>query len=187
MSEFHDPDLRQQLGRLSGPYPDDNAAFAAWQRRVGQARRRRAMAWTTAAALSLIVGTVAVAALQSPTQHSIVSRQVVGDQCRRSPSASPPPSPRQPIRRPPSRPSPRPPQPPPHACSRDDTEQRRSRRDIGARGRRRATGPVSQSGSGSSNEVTVGTPTAASDTAGYDADVLARPAAASRSTTTARS
>ena len=46
MSEFHDPDLRQQLGRLSGPYPDDNAAFAAWQRRVGQARRRRAMAWT---------------------------------------------------------------------------------------------------------------------------------------------
>ena len=42
MSEFHDPDLRQQLGRLSGPYPDDNAAFAAWQRRVGQARRRRA-------------------------------------------------------------------------------------------------------------------------------------------------
>ena len=56
MSEFHDPDLRQQLGRLSGPYPDDNAAFAAWQRRVGQARRRRAMAWTTGAALSLIVG-----------------------------------------------------------------------------------------------------------------------------------
>jgi hypothetical protein len=72
MSEFHDPELRQQLGRLSGPYPDDNAAFAAWQRRVGQARRRRAMAWTSGAALSLIVGTVAVAALQSPTRHSVV-------------------------------------------------------------------------------------------------------------------
>ena len=72
MSEFHDPDLRQQLGRLSGPYPDDNVAFAAWQRRVGQARRRRAMAWTSGAALSLIVGTVAVAALQSPTTHSTV-------------------------------------------------------------------------------------------------------------------
>jgi len=72
MSEFHDPDLRQQLGRLSGPYPDDNVAFAAWQRRVGQARRRRAMALTTGAALSLIVGTVAVAALQRPTTHSIV-------------------------------------------------------------------------------------------------------------------
>lgn len=72
MSEFHDPDLRQQLGRLSGPYPDDNAAFAAWQRRVGQARRRRAMAWTTGAALSLIVATVAVAAVQNPTRHSVV-------------------------------------------------------------------------------------------------------------------
>ena len=72
MSEFHDPELRQELGRLSGPYPDDNAAFAAWQRRVGQVRRRRAMAWTAGAALSLIVGTVAVAALQSPTTHSIV-------------------------------------------------------------------------------------------------------------------
>ena len=47
MSEFHDPELRQELGRLSGPYPDDNEAFAAWQRRVGQARRRRAVAWTT--------------------------------------------------------------------------------------------------------------------------------------------
>ena len=75
MSEFHDPDLRHELGRLSGPYPDDNAAFAAWERRVGQARRRRAMAWTTGAALSLIVGTVAVAALQSPTQHSVVPQK----------------------------------------------------------------------------------------------------------------
>ena len=72
MSEFDDPDLRQQLGRLSGPYPDDNAAFAAWQRRVGQARRRRAMAWTSGAALSLIFGMVAVAALQSPTRHTVV-------------------------------------------------------------------------------------------------------------------
>ena len=72
MSEFHDPDLRQELGRLSGPYPDDNAAFAAWQRRVGQVRRRRVVAWTTAAALSLVVGTVGVAALQSPGRHSLV-------------------------------------------------------------------------------------------------------------------
>jgi hypothetical protein len=72
MSEFHDPDLRQELGRLSGPYPDDNAAFAAWQRRVGQVRRRRVVAWTTAAALSLVVGTVGVAALQSPGRHTLV-------------------------------------------------------------------------------------------------------------------
>jgi hypothetical protein len=72
MSEFYDPDLRQELGRLSGPYPDDNIAFAAWQRRVGQVRRRRIMAWTTAAALSLVVGTVGVAALQAPGRHSLV-------------------------------------------------------------------------------------------------------------------
>jgi cytoskeletal protein RodZ len=72
MSEFHDPDLRQQLGRLSGPYPDDNVAFATWQRRVGQARRRRAMAWTTGAALSLVFGTVGVAALQGRTTQSVV-------------------------------------------------------------------------------------------------------------------
>ena len=72
MSEFHDPDLRNQLGQLSGPYPDDNEAFAAWQRRVGQARRRRAVAWTTGAALSLLFGTVAVAALNSPGHNTLV-------------------------------------------------------------------------------------------------------------------
>jgi hypothetical protein len=70
MSEFHDPELRQQLGRLSGPYPDDNAAFAAWQRRVGQAHRRRAMAWTTGAAMSLVFGVVGAAALQGQVKHS---------------------------------------------------------------------------------------------------------------------
>jgi hypothetical protein len=72
MSEFNDPDIRHELGRLSGPYPDDNVAFAAWQRRVAHVRRRRVMAWTTAAALSLVVGTVGVAALQSPDRHSLV-------------------------------------------------------------------------------------------------------------------
>ncbi len=66
------PSLRQQLGRLSGPYPDDNVAYAAWQRRVGQARRRRAVAWTTGAAMSLIIATVGVAALQSPDRHGVV-------------------------------------------------------------------------------------------------------------------
>ena len=72
MTEFHDPELRQELGRLSGPYPDDNVAFSAWQRRVGQVRRRRAMVWTTAAALSLVVSAVGAAALQSPARHSLV-------------------------------------------------------------------------------------------------------------------
>lgn len=75
MSEFHDPELRQQLGRLSGPYPDDNAAFVAWQRRVGQVRRRRAMAWTTGAAMSLIIGVVGVAALQGRQTHSRVPQK----------------------------------------------------------------------------------------------------------------
>lgn len=75
MSEFHDPELRQQLGRLSGPYPDDNEALAAWQRRVGQARRRRAVAWTTGAALSLVMATVGAAALQSPARHSVVPQK----------------------------------------------------------------------------------------------------------------
>ncbi len=77
MSEFHDPELRQQLGRLSGPYPDDNAAFVAWQRRVGQVRRRRAMAWTTGAAMSLVLGVVGVAALQGRQTHSNVSQKSV--------------------------------------------------------------------------------------------------------------
>ena len=72
MSEFHDPELRRELGRLSGSYPDDNVAFAAWQRRVVQARRRRAVAWATGAAMSLVVATVAAAALQTPTRHSLV-------------------------------------------------------------------------------------------------------------------
>jgi len=72
MSEFHDPDLRHELGQLSGPYPDDNVAFAAWQQRVGQARRRRAVAWTTGVALSLLLGTVGVAALNSPGRHTLV-------------------------------------------------------------------------------------------------------------------
>jgi len=75
MSEFHDPELRQQLGRLSGPFPDDNAAFAAWQRRVGQARRRRAMAWTTGAAMALVLGVVGAAALQGQVKHSTVPQK----------------------------------------------------------------------------------------------------------------
>ena len=75
MSEFHDPELRQELGRLSGPYPDDNAAFAAWQRRVGQVRRRRAVALTTGGAMSLLVGVVAVAAMQTPGRHSVVPQK----------------------------------------------------------------------------------------------------------------
>ena len=75
MSEFHDPELRQELGRLSGPYPDENAAFIAWQRRVGQVRRRRAVAMTTGAAMSLIVAVIAVAALQGAPRGAVVPAQ----------------------------------------------------------------------------------------------------------------
>jgi hypothetical protein len=72
MSEFHDPELRQELGRLSGSYPDSNVAYASWQRRVGQARRRRAVAWTSGVAMSLLFGTVAVAALHNPRTGTLV-------------------------------------------------------------------------------------------------------------------
>jgi hypothetical protein len=77
MSEFHDPELRQQLGRLSGPYPDDNVAFAQWQRRVGHVRRRRAVAWTSGAAMSLVFATVGAAALQNQTRHALVPSNTV--------------------------------------------------------------------------------------------------------------
>ncbi len=77
MSEFHDPELRQQLGRLSGPYPDDNVAFAQWQRRVGHVRRRRAVAWTSGAAMSLVFATVGAAALQNQTRHALVPGNTV--------------------------------------------------------------------------------------------------------------
>ena len=43
-----------------------------WQRRVGHVRRRRVVAWTTTAALAVVVGTVAVAAVQSPRRHTVV-------------------------------------------------------------------------------------------------------------------
>lgn len=73
MSDFHDPELRQQLGRMSGPYPDENEAFGMWQRRVGQARRRRAMMFTTGAAMTAIIAVVAVAAFQGTRGHSLKS------------------------------------------------------------------------------------------------------------------
>jgi hypothetical protein len=93
MSEFHDPELRQELGRLSGPYPDDNAAFVAWQRRVGQVRRRRAVAWTTTAALSLIVAVVGAAAIQgAPGRHALVPSQVVDESSIAATTSHPKPS-----------------------------------------------------------------------------------------------
>jgi len=62
MSEFDDPDLRGQLGRLSGPFPDENAAYATMQRRLVRAKRRRAVAWSGGAAMSVLVVVAAYAA-----------------------------------------------------------------------------------------------------------------------------
>jgi hypothetical protein len=61
MSDFDDPELRNQLGRLSGPFPDENAAYASVQRRVVRAKRRRAAAWSGGAALSVLVVVAAYA------------------------------------------------------------------------------------------------------------------------------
>jgi hypothetical protein len=64
MSEFHDPDLENMLGRASGAYPDANAAYAAVSGRVRQVRRRRAMAASTVACAVVVVA--AVLAAQGP-------------------------------------------------------------------------------------------------------------------------
>ena len=52
MSEFEDRELAERLGRASGAFPDENAAYATVWRGVRRAKRRRALA----------AGTMAVAA-----------------------------------------------------------------------------------------------------------------------------
>lgn len=61
MNDFRDPELEHTLGRLSGAYPDVNTAYVAVTGRVRQAKRRRALvASTTACALLLGLGALAV-------------------------------------------------------------------------------------------------------------------------------
>ena len=86
MSEFHDPELRQELGRLSGPYPDDNAAFAAWQRRVGQVRRRRAVAWTTGGSTVADRGRGRRRGVQGPGRHTLVPGKDAAESTVQAPS-----------------------------------------------------------------------------------------------------
>ncbi|MCU1501607.1 MAG: hypothetical protein JWM12_961, partial [Ilumatobacteraceae bacterium] len=43
MNEFEERELRDQLGRMSGAFPDSNTAFAEVVGRVATARRRRAV------------------------------------------------------------------------------------------------------------------------------------------------
>lgn len=76
MSDLEDPDLRLQLGRMGGAYPDTNAAFNDWQRRVGQARRRRAAVWGSAAVLTVLAGTAAAAVNRAENRQTLVPATV---------------------------------------------------------------------------------------------------------------
>lgn len=53
MSEFHDPDFENLLGRSGGPMPDVNIAYQRVQGRVRQVKRRRAMVASSAACVVL--------------------------------------------------------------------------------------------------------------------------------------
>ena len=61
MSEFHDRELENLLGRVGGSFPDVNIAYMEVQGRVRQAKRRRALVVSSAAcSLLLAVGLLAV-------------------------------------------------------------------------------------------------------------------------------
>lgn len=63
MSDFDDPRLRQQLGRLSGAFPDENVALVAVQSKARRARRRRAAMLSGGTAVgALVLGVAAFAA-----------------------------------------------------------------------------------------------------------------------------
>ena len=53
MSEFHDPDFENLLGRSGGPMPDVNIAYERVQGRVRQVKRRRAVVASSAACVVL--------------------------------------------------------------------------------------------------------------------------------------
>ena len=60
MNEFEDSELRSQLERLGGRWPDDDAAYARLQRRVRVARRRRSAAIMTGVGVAAALGFAAV-------------------------------------------------------------------------------------------------------------------------------
>ena len=54
MTEFDDRELVERLGRASGAFPDENAAYATVVRDARRARRRRAVAASTAATAAIV-------------------------------------------------------------------------------------------------------------------------------------
>ncbi|MGB8857781.1 MAG: hypothetical protein WCC60_00925 [Ilumatobacteraceae bacterium] len=70
MSEFHDPELENLLGRSGGPFPDVNVAYQSVQGRVRRARRRRAVVMSSAAC-SLLVAAGALAVGRSGGSSSV--------------------------------------------------------------------------------------------------------------------
>jgi hypothetical protein len=53
--EFRDPELARRLGELAGSVPDVTQAYGGVQHRVARVRRRRAAAWSTAAAIGVLL------------------------------------------------------------------------------------------------------------------------------------
>ena len=54
MSEFEDRELAERLGRASGAFPDENAAYATVLRGARRAKRRRALAACTTAVAVIV-------------------------------------------------------------------------------------------------------------------------------------
>lgn len=64
MSEFHDPDFENLLGRSGGPMPDVNIAYQRVQGRVRQVKRRRAIV-ASSAACAVLFGAAVFAGARS--------------------------------------------------------------------------------------------------------------------------
>lgn len=70
MSEFHDPDFENLLGRSGGPMPDVNIAYQRVQGRVRQVKRRRAIVATSAACV-VVFGAAVFAGARSPGTDTV--------------------------------------------------------------------------------------------------------------------
>lgn len=72
MSESHDREMENLLGRAGGPFPDVNVAYRAVQDRVRRAQRRRALA-TSGVAFSLLLGAGVLAVNRSGGNEPVQS------------------------------------------------------------------------------------------------------------------
>ncbi|MEQ1703296.1 MAG: hypothetical protein ABMA25_24580 [Ilumatobacteraceae bacterium] len=70
MSEFHDPDFENLLGRSGGPMPDVNIAYQRVQGRVRQVKRRRAIVASSAACVVLF-GAAVFASARNPGTDTV--------------------------------------------------------------------------------------------------------------------